>query len=166
MIGRSLCLVERLCGHLSFRRSLPSASRTSRKDLGRRGTIRLFNFAQTPPARSCLICTTRMSSMTPSVPTPGAGLLLIAPAGVFSRVPLCIGRAHVGSTHVGFVLGGQSRFRSGMSQLPGLRDLAQVELHPHGSRSELHTLKCRYAVRRGLGPLIRETPPSQGPADA
>lgn len=104
--------------------------------------------------------------MTPSVPTPGAGLLVIAPAGVFSRVPLCIGK-HMWDQHMSdFVLGGQSRFRSGMSQLPGLRDLAQVELHPHGSRSELHTLKCRYAVRRGLGPLIRETPPSQGPADA
>jgi hypothetical protein len=45
----------------------------------------LFNFAQSPPARSCLICTTPGLLNDPVVPTPGVGLLLIAPAGVFSR---------------------------------------------------------------------------------
>jgi hypothetical protein len=105
MIGRSLCSVERLCGHLSFRRSLSSASRTSRKNLGRRGTIRLFNFAQTPPARSCLICTTPDVLNDPQcadarcrAPADSTGRGLF-PGAVVHR------EAHVGSTHVGFCTG-------------------------------------------------------------
>jgi hypothetical protein len=69
--------------------------------------------------KRCQACATAgVLNVPPLPPTPDPGPRLVAPAGIFFPVPLCEGKAHVGSIHVRPALGVQSRFRSGMSRLP------------------------------------------------